>query len=339
MRTDVVAALWAALSLLHCSAAATAPTTGPATSSAPASAPAPKLVHWQSRFDPAAAEAKKRRVPLLVIYGDPDHPASQAFDQMTLSDAATREFLSEVAAVRLDATRGEGKARFAKTGAKEAPLTQIFSPDGQLLDSRRGCIIPASRFRQRVSRSQAYWRAATTKPFDAAARWRAVEARLKLSTRAAAAGDIDALLKLPAGQRPRDVTPAALHLARGKALMYASAKQAEQSLRKAHELAPKDADVGGQAMLLLAEALFRAGRAEEAHGFCTRYIKAFPASEAVGSAYLTKARLEFLGLGKPAQARATLEAFLDQRSDDPLAVAARRLLDDVKRAIRKGKGS
>ena len=124
-------------------ATSTAPATGPAT----ATAPAERLVEWHRQYAAAAREARSRKVPLLVVYFDAEAPAWEALQQRTLQDIQTRRFLARFAAVRLDATAGEGKKRFQATGAKETPLTQVLSPEGDLLDSIPGAIIPAEEFR------------------------------------------------------------------------------------------------------------------------------------------------------------------------------------------------
>lgn len=180
---SILAAAVATLAAL----AQTPPQSQPATSSAPtttaASAPAKRLVRWHEMYAPAAAEAKQRGVPLLIVYFDPITPACEAFEQMTLSDEATREFLAEVAAFRLNVTEPAKQQRFAKTGANQTPLTQVFTPAGELLDELPGCIIPASVFCLRLGRSLEYWQVVNLRPFDPATRWRAVQARLATSTR------------------------------------------------------------------------------------------------------------------------------------------------------------
>ena len=308
----------------------------PATATAPAEPPPPKVVRWHGEYDQAAEEARKAGRLLLVIYYDPDAPASQTFEEMTLSDRQTREFLAGFAAVKLNAAKGPGEKRFAQTGAKEAPLTQVFSPDGELLDWRPGCMIPAAAFRERLASSLEYWKAANVKPFDPAARWRAVQARLKLATCQEAVPEIDKLLKLPAKKLPKDVTPALMHLTRGEALLLADPKRAEQSLQKVRELAAADAELAGQAILLLADMCFRAERCTQARDLCAEYISSFPKAADVGRAYYTKAMVEFRGLKDAAAAGRTLKEFIEKYPDDRGVVEAKDLLDIIEPAEKKG---
>jgi len=315
--------------------AETAPAPTSRAASRPATAPEPKPVKWHGDYQAAAAAAKKRAAPLLVIYFDPAAPASQTLEETVLADPATGLFLSAFAAVRLNATTGPGKKRLAQAGAAEAPLTQVLSPKGELLDSLPGCIVPPSAFRQRLDRSLAYWRAANAKPYDAAARWRAVQARLALTTRDKAAKEIDKLLELPPAKLPKGVTPARLHLAKGHALLRAAPKDAEKHLSKARELAPDDADVAGKAMLSLADLYFRTDRPKEAHELAGLYIKRFGKGADIGRACLTKALVEVLALSDPGAAAKTLEAFIKDHPDNPDVVRARRLLEHVQRAAKK----
>jgi len=317
------------------SAPATKATTPATAASAPAtataSAPSIRLVQWHVEHKTAAAAARKRNTLLVIVYSDRDAPAWDDFDARTLRDVPTRRFLADFAALHLDATAGEGKKRFAATGAAEAPLTQVFSPAGELLDSLPGCIIPASKFRECLSHSVAYWKASLAKPFDAAARWRAAQARLALSSRAEAVGDIDGLLKLPAKKRPKGATEARLHLARGRALLLAKPAKARPSLEKALTLAPKDPAVGGEALLALGrlEAVGREYR--KAHGHLQQYVKQFPKGPGIGEACYRKAVLEATALDDRAQAQKTLEAFIAAHPDDLQVVRAKRLLESLKK--------
>jgi len=321
--------------------AASQPASGPATSTAPATgpatatAPAERLVEWHRQYDGAVREARSRKVPLLVVYFDPDAPAWEALQQRTLQDIQTRRFLARFAAVRLDATAGEGKKRFQATGAKETPLTQVLSPEGDLLDSIPGAIIPAEEFRERLACSLAYWKAVSAKPFDVAAQWQAVQARLKLSTRGQAAAAIDRLMKLPAGRLPQGVGPAHLHLAKGKALLSAAAKKAETHLRKARELAPKDPSAAGEALIAMIELALQASEYQKAHQYCAEYIKDFPSGPDIGSAYYYKALVEMTGLDDRAEAVNTLKQYLGKYGDDAGAVRARKLLQSLEKMRRK----
>jgi len=299
--------------------------------SAPASAPAERVVRWHETHAPAAAEAAKRKCLLLVVYFDPAAPACEAFEQMTLTKDATRQFLADFAACRLNVNDPAKKQRFAKTGLTHTPLTQVFAPDGSLLDEMAGCILPASRFREQLRASLDYRAAATARPFDAAARWRAVEARLKLSSRREAVADIDKLLKLPAGERPAGVTPARLYLARGSAQRLMAPEQAREDFDKAIQLAPRDAAVAGKALLALADMAWGLNKAKDAHQQYSRYLKEFPAGPDVGTVAMRKAALESETLKDPAAGVKTLEAFIRKHPDDPKAVSAKALLDSLKK--------
>jgi len=319
------------LSILPALAAAPAGETRPATS--PATRPvtttkaAPKLVEWHVEYAPAAAQARKDGKLLLVIYNDPAAPAGQTLEEVVLADHATREFLAAFSAVRLNATAGDGKKRFAKTGAKEAPLTQVLSPTGELLDFVGGCILPPSAFCERLRKSLAYWRAATAKPLN---RLRAAEARLALATRDKAGAEIDVLLKaqkLSRGERAR------LHLVKALALVRARPKQADQQFRKAIDVGAGDHCLAGRAMLELAELKFSTGSGkadyQAARDLCARYVKQFPRGQDIGRARYDKALIEFLGLKDAAAARKTLKELLEKHPDDPRVVPARALLDRI----------
>ena len=282
--------------------------------SKPASKPTPpRVVHWHELYAPAASEAKKAGKLLVVFFFDPDAPASQTLEELSLDDKETRRFLADYAAVRLSAVAGEGKKRFAATGVKEAPLVQVFSPTGELLDSRAGAIIPAAKFCERISRSAAYWQAATTRPFTPARRWRAVQARLRLASRAKAVGDIDRLLKLPAAQRPAGVSEGMLRLARGRAWVRVKPDQAVKDLAAARKLAPKQAAVAGAASLELADLHARADRYKQAHALCAAYVKTWPDGPMIARACYRKGFLEAMALGQRVEALKTLNAFLEKR--------------------------
>ncbi|MHC4716145.1 MAG: tetratricopeptide repeat protein [Planctomycetota bacterium] len=320
----------AALSILIAAASASAgaqPATRPTTATAPAP---PRTVTWHFDYRRAVNEARRRRVLLLVVYQDRDAPASETLAEVTLADRATRELLADFAAVRIDAATDPGKARLAVLGAGEAPLTRVLTAAGELLDSLPGFVGPAE-LRERLGKALAWQKAVTSRPFDAAARWRAVQARLALSTRHQAAKDIDALLKTPPGKGPKGVTRAGLRLARGRALSLADPARAEKDLREALRLAGEDARVRGSALLELSDLSFRTGRAEQARELCARYIKQLPGGPEIGRAWYTKAKIEMLALGKPDEAARTLRQFLRQRPDDPCGVQARDLLDRAER--------
>ena len=320
------------------------PMAGPAPSSGPSTAPGPIATRpararspcWHHTYRPAVQEARRTGKLLVVIFHDPTHPASQTFDEMTLSDPATRKFLARFVTVKLDATRAEGKRRLAETAQHEAPVTCVYSPQGELLDTIPGCIIPAERFRRRVACSAAYWRAATSRPLDPAAKWRAIQARLKLSTRAKAAEDIDELLRLPPKKLPKGLTPAKLHLAKGMALMRSAPKQAEASLNKARASAGDDITTSARAVLVLAELYDRTGRLDKAHEFYGLYIERFPKASDIGRAYCAKALLEWVGLNDPSRARKTLREFLDRYPDDAHAIRAKEMLDMLTQGGGKG---
>ena len=306
---------------------------GPATSTSPAtataSAPTERFVRWHGQYKPAAAEATKNKTLLLVVYYDADAPAWQAFDSQTLARRATRTFLADFAAARVNVKSDAGKKLFKATGAKETPLTQVLTPAGKLLDSIPGCIIPASLLIGRLSASQEYWSAATA-PATPATRWRAVRARLKLSTRHEAAGEIDKLLKLPPAKLPKGVSKAKLTLAKGVALVKTKPTQAAKLLAQAYKLAPDDADVGGEALLQQAAIAEKTKEYQQAYELCIKYIKAFPSGKGVWRAYKAKAVLEYLPLDDQAGARDTLEKFMEEYPDHPQVAKARRMLEAIK---------
>lgn len=323
--------LLAALGATQPSTRPSATATAPATATATASAPAEKLVHWHVQYKPAAAEARKQDRLLVVVFFDPDAPACQDFEARTLSNLGTRRLLGGFAAVKLNVTKGEGKKRFAATGAKATPLTQVFSPGGELLDSFPGCIIPAGRFIERLGKSEAYWAAASARPATLQRRWQAAEARLWLSTREKSAGEIQALLKLPAKKLPEGLTPARLNLALGRAWELAKPAQAQTHLLQARKLAPREVDVAGEALLALARIAKRTRKYKQAHQFCVEYIKAFPAGPGIGQAHHTKAVLEYSALDDKAAAKETLRKFLEKYPDHPDAVRIRELLEVIKK--------
>ncbi len=304
---------------------ASMPTTATAPTTAPTTAPAIPQVHWHSQHKPAAEQAKKDNTLLLVIYMEDASPACQAFERLSLKRVSVRRFLASFSAVKLDITTAEGRKRFAKTGAKETPLTRVFTPKGELLDSIPGCIIPASAFLGRLEYSLNYWSAAA-KPGDAEARWKAVQARLELSTRAEAVSAIDKLLKMSVRKLPTGATPGRLNLAKGKALMFTKPARADKALKKAMKLGSGDPLAEGEAMLELAHLAEEKEHYKRAYDYCRRYIKSFPAGPAVGRAYYTKAVLEFQALDDEAGARKTIEKFIREYPNDPKVVPAKQLL-------------
>ena len=307
-------------------AGTTEPASMPTTATAPATVPAIQQVHWHSQHKSAAQRARKDNTLLLVVYMEDASPACQAFEHLALKRASVKRFLASFSAAKLDITTAEGRKRFAKTGAEETPLTRVFTPKGELLDSIPGCIIPASVFMGRLEYSLNYWSAADAKAPDAASRWKAVQARLKLSTRAEAVGDIDKLLKMSVRKLPAGATPGRLQLAKGKALMFTKPARADKALQKALELGSGDPLAEGEALLELARLREEKEHYKQAHNYCRRYIESFPAGPAVGRAYYTKAVLEFQALDDEAGARKTLDKFIREYPNDPKVVSARQLL-------------
>ncbi len=320
------------------SGASTAPASGPATASAPAAtatAAAPG-VRWHETYEPAVAEARKRDALLVVLYFDPAVPACDAFQEMTLSRAATKQFLGGFAACRLNVTDPGKKKRFAETGAKETPLTQVLTPEGKLLDSIPGCIIPASAFCERLQRSLDYRAAGAVRPVTPASRWRAVQARLGLSTRAEAMADIRALLKLDPKKLPAGLTPGRLHLAAARALPSEQRQTVRQHLEQALAAGPKDAEVGGEAILMMARQEAELDDPGPGMKLYARYIEEFPDGPGIAQAYLQKATLEFTARKDPGAAIKTLEEFIRKHPDDAGAVEARRLLESFRLLKTKG---
>ena len=306
--------------MMACSVAvAEGPASTPSTAPA-ASAPAPR---WHSKYGPAAEEARRRGVLLVVILVDPEAPACQALEEQVLSAPATRRFLSDFATAKLDVRLPAVRKRFPAVTPETTPLTQVFSPAGELLDSIPGCVLPASSFCQRLARSQAYYRAATTRPAGPAAVWAAIQARLRLSTRQRAVGQIDKLLKLPRADLPRGVTPARLHLAKGEALLRADPPRARKHLERAGKLAGDDTSVAAEALFRLGELAAYLKQYRTAHKHYADYIKRFPRGRDVGRAYFRRAMLEWTALDDQAAARDTLRALVRLHPDDPAAVKAR----------------
>jgi len=281
---------------------ATAPSTSPTT----ASAPADRWVRWRPEYGAAAAEAAKRKIPLVVVYFDPDAPAWELFDEHTLQDGRTRRLLGKFAAAKLDVTTAEAKTRFLASGQAE-------------------------KFLERLRQSLAYWRAATAKPFDSAKRWRAIQLRLKLSTRAEAVPDIEKLMKLPQRQLPADVTGAHLLLAKGRALFLAAPEQADRLLREARKLAPRKGILSGQVLMSLIELATSSHQYGKAHRYCAEYIRDFPAGTDIGRAYYCKAVVEATGLDDRSAALATLKKFMGAYPGNPEVVSARKLLESLEK--------
>lgn len=326
---------------MTCDPAAAQPESRPATTSAPArstaaaTAPAERLVEWHGRYKAAAGEARKRNVLLLAVYYDPDAPAWEAFEEQTLRDIETRRLLARFAAARISVTGDEGRKALQAMRAKQTPLTQVFTPGGELLDSIPGAIIPAGEFRKKLKHSLACWKALATKPFAAAAQWKAIQARLRLSTREKTAAAIDKLLKLPEKQLPTGVTPAHLYLAKGRALFRGAPGRAEAHLRKARKLAAKNATLAQYVVVSMIQLAARARQYKKTHAYCVEYIRDFPKGSAIGQAYYYKAMVEMTGLDDRDAARKTLESFISKYPDEKGAVRARRLLNWLKDTTEK----
>ncbi len=312
-------------------AAATHPTTRPATAtSAPTttSAPAPKNVRWMQSYDAAVAEARKSSKLLLAVYFDVDSPAWEMYERATLSDRTTRQFLADFTAVKLDVARGDGKKRFAATGAKETPLTQVLTPKGELLDSIPGCVLPAKALREQLALSQDYWRAVNARPFTTDARWQAAASRSLLSTGHKAVKDIDALGKLAPDKLPAGVSKAGLLVMKGNALA-AKPDQAQKHYAEAYRLAPDDEQVGGAALVARARAMLELKQYPEAHKLCVLYIDKFPNSADIWPAYLLKVITEYQGLDNRAAAVGTLKTFIEKYPDNPDVVEAKQYLKAI----------
>ncbi len=307
-------------------AGTTEPASMPTTATAPTTAPVIPMVHWHSQRKSAVQQARKNNSLLLVVYMENSSPACQAFERLSLKRVSVKRFLASFSAVKLDITTAEGRKRFAGTGVTETPLTRVFTPKGELLDSIPGCIIPASTLLRRLEYSLDYWAASGAKPFTSAAQWKAIQSRLKLSTRIKTVPAIDKLLKVPVRKLPAGATRGRLILARGKALIFKKPSQADKDLKKALKLGSGDEQAEGEALLELAYLAEKGEHYKEAYDYCRRYIKSFPAGPAVGRAYYTKAVLEFQALDDEAGARATLEHFIREYPNDPKTVSAKHLL-------------
>ncbi|MDY7010391.1 MAG: tetratricopeptide repeat protein [Planctomycetota bacterium] len=303
-----------------------AATTEPASAPTTTTAPVIPQVHWRDQYLPAAEQANKDNTLLLVVYMEDDSPACQAFENLSLKRASVRCFLASFSAVKVDITTTEGRGLFAKTGTAETPLTQVITPKGKLLDNIPGCIIPASALMERLEYSLDYWSAVGEKAPDAVSRWAAVQARLKLSTRAESVPLIDKLLKMPVRKLPAGVTQARLRLAKGKALMFTKPDDADKNLKKALKLGSGDPSAEGEAMLELAHLSEIKENYKQAHDYCRRYIESFPSGASIGEAYYKKAVLEFQSLDDKSAAGKTLEKFIREYPNDPKVVSARQLL-------------
>ena len=314
------------------------PPAGPATASAPttttATAPAERLVEWRE-YKAATEEAGKRKALLLAVYFDPDAPAWEALEEHVLRHIDTRRFLGQFAACRIDVTTAEGKKLFKATGAKETPLTQVLTPAGELLDSIPGAIIPAGEFRNRLQHSLACWKAMAEGPPGPAAQWKAIQARLRLSTCEKTLPAIEKLMKLPAERLPTGVTAAHLYLARGRALFAAAPKKAEKDLQEALRLASKNRTLGQYIGVTMIQLALKAKEYKKAHAYCLEYIRDFPKSPSIGGVYYYKAMVEMTGLDDRDAAMKTLEEFIRAYPDDPGTVRAQRLLTWLKDTRKK----
>ena len=327
--STVVLVFGLSLSLFGADLGTIAPSSEGATQPETQTAPARPQVKWLDEYRQAVEQAKKDDKLLLVVYMENDSPACQAFENLSLTRSAVKEFLVSFTATKIDIASSEGRKAFAETGAQETPLTMVIAPDGELLDSIPGCIIPASSLIARLGYSLDYRSACCVKTPDAQSRWKAVQNRLKLSTRAACVPVIDELLKLPDGKLPEGVTAGKLHLARGMALMFAKPEAAEKDLKDAMKAGAGDPAVEGSALLELVRLSQSVEQPKQAYEYCRQYIKSFPNGPDIGSVYYTKAVLEFQALGDEAAAGKTLEQFIREYPDEPKVVSARQLLEMI----------
>ena len=325
-----VAVLAAVLANVGESAPATAPATAPAE-------PVERVVQWHETYEQAEAEATKRKCLRVVVYFDPADPAWEPFEDMTLKRPATRRMLAEFAACRLNVKDPAKKKRFTKAGGRSTPLTHVLTPDGKPLDVMIGCIIPAGRFCERLQTSLDWYDAATAKPKDPAARWRAVQARLKLSTADGSLGDIDALLKTRLAKRPEGVTDARMRLARGLAQRSSAPDKARADFNKAVKQAGEDKYIAAEATLALADLDAALDNNQAAHTAYSKYLKQFPKGMDAGLAAVRKATLEFAAFDDVPGAKATLMKILRDHPDDARAAEAKALLENIEKLLKKPK--
>jgi len=315
-------------------AMASAGGSAPATTSAP-SEPVERVVQWHETYDQALTEATKRKCLLVVVYFDPADPAWEPFEDMTLKRPVTRRMLGEFAVCRLNVKDPAKKKRFTKAGGKSTPLTHVLTPDGKPLDVMIGCIIPSGRFCERLQTSLDWREATTAKPKDPAARWRGVQARLKLSTADKSVGDIDALLKTRAAKRPEGVTDARLRLARGLAQRKSAPDKARADFDKAVKQAGKDKYIAAEATLALADMEAALDNNDAAHTAYSKYLKQFPKGMDAGLAAVRKATLEFAAFDDVPGAKATLMKILRDNPDDSRAAEAKALLENIEKLLKK----
>jgi TolA-binding protein len=296
------------------------------------SAPAERLVEWLTDVDQAVDAAKARSAPLVVIYLDEKAPADEQYIRQSLNEMQTRKFLADFAAARIDVTTEAGKAAFAKTGAAEPPLTQVFSAEGELLDSFPGAAIPATEFRARLGRSVAYLAAAKAASAAGAGpkeKQAMAEARLELSTRDKAVPIIDELIRPDVQPSGPDLVLAVarLHVLRGRALTFKDPAAAKAEFEQAAKLAPNDDASAGEALLALANLANVKKDYKAAHDLDAQYIQRFPKGPKIAQAYVAKALQEWTGLDERPTARATLEKFIKDYPDDPGVVTAKKWLE------------
>jgi tetratricopeptide (TPR) repeat protein len=301
---------------------------------ATASVPVEKVVAWHRQYARAMEEARQRNVPLLVVFYEPDAPAWERFERESLQDLSMRKFLTQFCAVQLDVRSPEGAAKFASAGGKDVPLSLVYSPDAELLERLPGAIIPASSLRESLQRVLNYYSSATTKPFDNAAAWKAVQARLLLASREKALPEINRLLELPAEKLPAGLSPMHLHLARGEAMMISDPKAAKEELELVAKGSP-GTETAGRAMLDLSQLALREKDYAKAHQLAGQYISAYPKGADIGKAHIQKALLEMTSLDDRPAAQKTLKEFIQKYPDDPVVVKAKDLLESLEKI--KGK--
>lgn len=316
--------------------AAVAAASAPATASVPASRIA--VVNWHGEFDPAAAEARRRGVLLIVVFFDADSPTCQSYEEQALSDLALRQYLADFAAARLNGAGGDGLKRLKELGQSDTPVTTVYAPSGELLDVLPGAIVPGRALVQAMERSRRYWQEASVKPATPASRWEAVQARLALSTRDQAAAEIERLMNLPPEQLPPGATPGRVALAKGMALQGLANDRAQEAYEQAIKLGGDDAQAAGRALIRLGDLAGFRRQYPRALEHYRRYIRQFPKGPDVGQAYCGKAMIELLPMDSKAAAAETLKEFIHNYPDDPLVVRARELLETAAEpATQKGK--
>ncbi len=295
-----------------------------------ASAPSVAVVEWQTDLAAAQADAKKRGVLAIVIYTDADTPACEAYNDQTLARSGVRRFLADWAAVKIDVATDEGKKLLAAAKAEEPPLTQVFLPGGELLDSFVG-YSPERTLLERLGHAVDYMAAVSAKEQTPELEWKAIQARLGTSTAAKVAPKLEALAK---GDRlPTGVSRAKVLLALGQLDAAIAPDKADAVFQDAIKNAGDDKHVAAVALIGRARLAGAKKQYPQARSLCEEAAKTCTASPEVGQAYMLKATIEYMGVGDPTAAKATVDEFIRKYPDDPIIKSARDLQEVLKAPV------